>query len=288
MVEIANIAINWLLISALYALIAVGFTLIFGVGGVLNLFHGGSILVGAFTAYYLGTQGFSPLVGLVAAIGLTVAINYVLYRFTISKVENKPIVVMILTLLFAVLAEEVVLEVFGDTAKIVGKVVPGFINIAGIQLQSNRVLLFALSWVLIGAFLFLINRTYIGRAIIATSMSKRGAILSGVDTKRVNTSVWMLAGGLAGTAGVFTASFQTAAYNMWLDPLVISFSIVVIGGLGSIKGSIIGAYLIGGIETVTTTLIDPRLRGLGALILLIIVLMVKPQGLFGHAEVEAE
>jgi branched-chain amino acid transport system permease protein len=63
---------------------------------------------------------------------------------------------------------------------------------------------------------------------------------------------------------------------------------VVIGGLGSVRGSIIGAYLIGGLETLTATLVDPRLRGLGALVLLVLVLMLKPQGLFGHAEVEAE
>ncbi|MFC7236877.1 hypothetical protein ACFQS4_01195 [Saliphagus sp. GCM10025317] len=113
-------------------------------------------------------------------------------------------------------------------------------------------------------------------------MDTKGAAVVGINSGRMFLSVWILAGVLAGVAGVFLASFQTATYNMGLTPLILAFAIVVIGGLGSIKGSIIGAYLIGGVETAMVSFVSPRLNGLGGMVILVLVIMFKPKGMFGR------
>ncbi|MFC7165163.1 branched-chain amino acid ABC transporter permease [Halospeciosus flavus] len=127
-----------------------------------------------------------------------------------------------------------------------------------------------------------VNYTRTGKAILATSMSTKGAALVGVESERMYLYTWVIAGALAGLAGVFLGSIQTASWAMGRAPLVLSFSIVVLGGIGSIRGSLIGAYVIGFLEVFTVSYIDSSLSGLASLVVLVAILLVKPEGLFGR------
>ena len=100
-----------------------------------------------------------------------------------------------------------------------------------------------------GGLFYFVDRTRTGKAILATSMSDKGAALVGIDAERIYTYTWLLAGALAGVTGLFLASFQTASPTMGRTPLLLAFAIVVVGGLGSIRGSVIGAYLISFLDT---------------------------------------
>lgn len=155
----------------------------------------------------------------------------------------------------------------------------------GDSVRQNRVLVFAVSWLLIGGLFYFVDRTRTGKAILATSMSDKGAALVGIDAERIYTYTWLLAGALAGVAGLFLASFQTASPTMGRTPLLLAFAIVV-GGLGSIRGSVIGAYLISFLDHATVTFVSERLAGVSALVVLVAVLLVKPEGLFGRELVE--
>lgn len=230
---VSNIVVNGLIISALYAVVAIGFTLIFGVGGVLNLAHGASITVGAFGAYYVARVfGMGAWAGLVAGVLVAAAFGGLLYLVMIRRVQDEPIMVMILTLVTAVAVEQLILTVEGSQPKAIPALVGGVTPVAGTNLQHNLVVVFAVSWaIIIGLFLF-VNYTDAGKALIATSMSRKGAALVGIESDRVNLSTWIIAGGLAGLAGVFLGSFQTASWAMGRAPLVLSFSIVVLGGIG--------------------------------------------------------
>lgn len=283
MVDALNVVVNSLLISALYALVAIGFTLIFGVGGVLNLAHGATITVGAYAAAY-ATGAFDLGIGggMVAAIFAAGAFAAILYRGMIRRVQDQPVMVMILTLVIAVAFEQLVLAIAGSQPKAIPPLVGGQIVFAGSRFQTNLLVVFVLSWALIGGLFLFVNHTMAGKAILATSMSHRGASLVGIDSDQVTLSTWVLAGALAGVAGLFLGSFQTASWDMGRTPLILSFAIVVLGGIGSIRGSVIGAYLIGFLEVFTTTVIDPRLQGLAPLVVLVGVLLVKPEGLFGR------
>ncbi|MEF8807787.1 branched-chain amino acid ABC transporter permease [Natronomonas sp.] len=286
MVSGLNVAINVLLLGALYSLIAIGFTLIFGVGGVLNLSHGAIITVGAYTAHTVASATGSPALGAVAAAVGGGLFSVALYKGMIRKVRHNPVTVLILTLVVSIIVEQVMLIVFGSQALAVSGLISGRPEILGTRIGANRILVFGISWIIIGALFYFVNRTRTGKAIIATSMSEKGAALVGIDSEQIYTYTWIIAGVLAGLAGVFLASFQTAAPLMGRTPLLLSFAIVVVGGLGSIKGSVIGAYLISFLDQMTVTFVSTRLAGVSALVVLVAVLLVKPEGLYGRELVE--
>ncbi|ODR79526.1 inner-membrane translocator [Haladaptatus sp. W1] len=281
-----NTVVNATLISALYALVAIGFTLIFGVGGVLNLSHGAIITIGAFMAYFVtGVLGANIWVATLAALVVSGAFAAVLYFVLIRRVQHDPITVMILTLVTAIVVEEAVKVLVGTQPRAIPSLLGGHLAVMG-GIQLNRVFAFALSWVVIGALFVTVNYSRTGKAIIATSMSTRGASLVGIETNRMYLYTWVIAGALAGLAGVFLGSIQTAGWAMGRGPLVLSFSIVVLGGIGSIRGSLIGAYIIGFLEVFTVSYVDSSLSGLASLVVLVVILLVKPEGLFGRELVE--
>lgn len=287
MAAIASILINGLVISSLYALVAVGFTMIFGVGGTINLAHGAVITVGAFAAYSITSAGFGVWAGALAAMVVPALFSVALYKGFAERRRDNVVIVMILTLLASIAVEEIVRMVEGTQPRAIPPLVAGTTDLLGTSVQNNLVVVFVLSWVLIGGLFGFINYTNTGKAILATSMSTRGAALVGIESDRVNLYTWAIAGLLAGLAGLFLGSYQTASWAMGRDPLVLSFSIVVLGGLGSIRGSLVAAYVIGFLEVITTSAVDPRLSGLAGLVVLVAVLLVKPEGLFGREFAEA-
>ena len=287
MVDVANIVINGVVISSLYALVAIGFTMIFGVGGTINLAHGAVITIGAFAAYYVTTAGFGIWAGVLAAIAVPALFSVLLYKGFAERRSDNIIVVMILTLLASIVVEEVVRIVEGSQPRAIPALVGGTTEILGNGVQNNLLVAVVLSWLLIAGLFAFINYTSTGKAILATSMSPRGAALVGIESGRINLYTWAIAGVLAGLAGLFLGSYQTANWAMGREPLILSFSIVVLGGLGSIRGSLVAAYVIGFLEVITTSAIDPRLSGLAGLVILVLVLLVRPEGLFGRELAEA-
>lgn len=283
MVNITNILIGGIAISSLYALVAIGFTLIFGVGGVFNLAHGALLALGGFTSYFISFRyGFSPILGLVGAVVVTGAVGGVLYLQVIEPVEDNTVAVLILTLLAGFLIQ-FGFGIFVTKQTIsIPQLAPGSVTIAGTGIQNNTIFVFVSSVLLMIGLFYLVERTDVGKAIIAMSMSEKGSSLVGINDRRMKLYTWVLASMFAGFAGVLLTSFQTGQWNMGLQPLLLSFTIVILGGLGSIKGSIIAAYLIGFIETITTSVISSQLTGIVPLSLLIVILIVRPQGLFGR------
>jgi len=279
---LSGVVVNAVMISALYALVAIGFTLIFGVGGVLNLAHGASITIGAYAAYYVTSAfGLNVWFGAIGALVVPAAFSALLYAGVIRYVEDDPITVMIMTLVTSIAIEELVKVQFGTQSLAVPSLVSGQFHVLG-GIQVNRVLVFALSWVLIGLLFAVVNYTRTGKAILATSMTAKGAALVGIESDRMYLYTWILAGAFAGLAGLFLASLRTADPVMGRTPLVLSFSIVVLGGIGSIRGSVIGAYIIGFLETFTQSYGSSSLTGLASLVVLVLILLVKPEGLFGR------
>lgn len=271
------------MISGLYALVAIGFTLIFGVGGVLNLAHGATITVGAFSAYYVGRVfELGVPAAVLAAVVVPALFGGLLYLGMIKRLEDEPIMVMIITLVVSVVIEQAILVFEGPTSRALPVLVEGQFQLAGARFQNMLGVMFVVSWAIIVLLFLFVNYTKMGKAILAVSMSHKGASLVGIRSSRINLATWIIAGGFAGIAGLFLGQYLTADFTMGRNPLVLSFAIVVLGGIGSIRGSVVGAYLIGFLEVATTNLIDPRLQGLAPLVVLVLVLLVKPEGLFGR------
>jgi branched-chain amino acid transport system permease protein len=289
MADLLNVVINATTISALYAIIAIGFTLIFGVGGVLNFSHGALITTGAYAAYFVAGTGESQLgyptaIGLVAGIVAAGVGGGVLYLGIIQFIEDQPVTLSILTFVIGFALQHAYRIFFpvGTGRITVPKLIDGSVDVLGQEVALIKVFVFVLSWVIIGGVFYFVNETRTGQAVLATSMTKKGAALVGIDSRRVNLVVWVLAAAFAGIAGVLLMLQQTGAWNMGTEPLILAFSIVILGGLGSIRGSVVGAYVIGFVETMTTSWISTRLTGLASLVLLVAFLLAKPEGLFGR------
>lgn len=291
---LGNFLINWLVFSALYALTAIGFTIIFGVGGVLNLAHGASITISAFVTF-LGYQNFQASLGDTAAlvvaflIGLVLValFNAFLYLVLVRGLERVyesaeyvTLMVMIVTLLSALVVEQYFRLRYGSQPRSVPSFVDGVIP--GTNVEMNLLLGFVVSWIVIAILFVLVTRSKVGMGLVAASMTQHGAEIVGVDLKKLYLYTWILAGVLAGIAGVFLGSFGQAQYTMGRSPLVISFAIVIFGGLGSIRGSVIGAYVIGFLEIGTATFIDPNAVGITSFVVVVAVLLLRPEGLYGR------
>lgn len=281
---VVQVMINVLLLSALYALVAIGFTMIFGIADILNLAHGAAIIVGGFAAFYTVDLGLNIWLAGLLAILLPAVFSLALYRILIEPVEHENTLVIITTLIVLTMVEEIFRNVAGTSSHVLPSLVSGGTSIAGVSIQYNRVVMFVVAWAAIVGLVLFIDRTWLGRAIKGVSMSTRGSVLVGVDNRRVVLATFGIAGALAGAAGLFLGISQGVSWDMGLEPLLIAFAIVVIGGMGSIKGSVVGAHIIGLVETLTTTYVDARLTGVSALVIMMFIIVARPNGLYGRPQ----
>jgi len=266
--------------------------MIFGVARVLNLAHGALVLFGAYVAIWLHSSddftirlpqaGLSLPWALLGAVIATTLLAVLIYLVLVRHIQDKPITVFMTTLLVAIMMEVVIEQGFASNPRALPPLVGGEFPLFGIHLPYNRLVASGIALAAIAALWLFVNRTKVGMAILATSMAPVGAALIGVNAHRIQLITWAISGALAAVAGVFLASFLGTSPVGGRFPLVISFTIVILGGLGSIQGSLLAAYLVGYMETITTYLLSPAYRGFPSLILLVLVLLFRPQGLLGR------
>jgi branched-chain amino acid transport system permease protein len=286
-----QILIDGFAVGSLYALGAMGFALIFGVSGVLNLSHGALMVAAVVAAWAAGNDlHVGPYAG--AAIGVVVGLvaSLVTYFAVVRPLQNsqkiredeKEIFILTATLLWGIMIQELIAYFYTNNAKTVSPIVGGVINIAGVRTPANELFTAIVCWIVIGVLWLLVNRTRAGKAVLAASMNPRGVTLLGIELPQIYIAVWAIYGLLIGVAGVLLGMFLgVSSYSV--GPLTASaFSIVVLGGLGSVSGALIAAYVVGYLETITAYLISPAYRTIPALLLLVVVMYVRPRGLLGR------
>ncbi len=284
-----QILIDGFAISTLYGLGAVGFTLMFGVSGVLNLAHGSTMLVAAVVAWIvadpLGAYG-GALAGLLSGIACAFATYFLIVRpIQRSRAippEEKEIFVLTGTLLWGIMIQEAVAYFTTTSPHTVRPLIAGVIDIGGVRTPTNEVLTAVLCWSAIGGLWLLVNRTRAGKALLAASINPRGLTLLGYELSSIYLLVWAIYGVLAGVAGVLLGAFLGVSSENAGTLTASAFSIVVLGGLGSVSGSLIAAYAVGYLETITAYLVAPYLRTIPSLLLLVLVVYLRPQGLLGR------
>ena len=280
-----QIIIQGLLLSGLYALIAMGFMLIFSIGRTLNLAYGAYLMVGGYVYFWLSQQlGMPQVLGFIGAIFVGVLMGLLKHQFIVKPLKGDHVAVEISTLILAVVMQAGIVLVFGDSSKILLPIVPGVMRIAGATVTYSILTATIISWIIITILYLFVRRTHTGRAMQAVSMDKKGALISGIDSERINLITWGLSGGLGAIGGAFFASYTQLSPSMWVAPLIISVAIVIVGGIGSIIGTLIVAHIIGFLEVIVVSVWAPELRGVFTMLLIIAVLVMRPQGLFGRAE----
>ena len=279
-----QILVDGFAISALYALGATGFTLIFGVSG-------GLMVLGAVAAWAATNElHVGAYLAALFGIGVTLIAAFATYFVVVRPLqtsrripkEETEIFVLTGTLLWGIMIQEITAYFFTDNAKTVLPIVEGVVNIFGVRTPQNEIFTAIICWVVIALLWLIVNKTRSGKAVLAASMNPRGVTLLGFELSRIYIAIWAIYGVLAGIAGVLLGMFLgVSTYSA--GPLTGSaFSIVVLGGLGSVSGSLVAAYVVGYLETVTAYMISPAYRFIPALLLLVAVMYVRPQGLFGR------
>jgi branched-chain amino acid transport system permease protein len=286
-----QILVDGFAISALYGLGAVGFTLMFGVCGVLNLAHGGILVIAALVGWWVAADyGAGPYGGAAVGVLAGVVASFVTYYAVIRPIQRSKVIpkveeeifILTATLLWGIMLQVGLDYLFSNNPISIQPLLPGVLSIAGVRTPWNEVLIAILCWGFIGLLSLFVNYTGIGKQILAASITPRALTLLGYDLGRIYLIVWAIYGVLAGLAGVLLASFLGASADNAGALTASAFTIVILGGLGSVPGSLIAAYIVGYAETITAYLIAPTLRPIPALLILVIVIYIRPQGLLGR------
>jgi branched-chain amino acid transport system permease protein len=269
--------------SAIYAMLAVGFTLIFGVARILNLAHGSFYALGAYGTYFLTTHQQWPLlpaalvsVAVVAAFGIGVE------RVLIRPMRKSQLAVLMITLATALVIEQALFLTFGSEYRNVPAFVDRMVMIGDVAVGGARLLALGIGAVLIGILWLFIQHTRLGSAILAISQDPQAAQYMGIPSDRIFAMVMGISAALAAAAGVLAGPFLTVQPTMWLLPIVKAFAIVVVGGLGSIPGSILAALMLGYAETIVGYLVSSAWTEIVSVLATLLMLVLRPAGIFGR------
>ncbi|HYY52946.1 MAG TPA: branched-chain amino acid ABC transporter permease [Myxococcales bacterium] len=279
-----DILVTGLVNGSAYALLAIGFSLVFGVARIVNIAHTAFYMLAAYCLYALLVRfGMGvPLAGVVSVLSVTL-LSVVCYRLVIEPVRQHEAAVLISTIALALIFQETMLRIFGGHYLGIPSAIEGVASVLGIAIPWQRLLILIVAAAMLGSTWFLLYRTRLGLAIRATANDLEVASLMGMDVNRVAMATIAISVALAAVAGVSVAPVFVVDPFMWLSPLVTVLSVVVLGGLGSIHGSVIGALVIGYVEAITVFALPQGafLKGAVALSIMVIVLLVRPEGLFG-------
>jgi branched-chain amino acid transport system permease protein len=279
---VIQILVYGAVISAIYAMLAVGFTLIFGVARILNLAHGSFYALGAYSVYALTVDAHLPLwLACLIAVPLVGAFGIAVERVLVRPLRRSMLAVLLITLAVALAVEQGLLLIFGSEARNVPSMVEATYHFAGVDISAQRLLaLGAAAAILAGLWLFM-QHTRLGSAILAISQDAEAAQYMGIPSDHIYSLVMGLSAAIAAAAGILVAPFQTVIPGMGLLPLVKAFAIVVVGGLGSIPGSIVGALLLGYSETIIAFEVSIEWSQIVSVAAVFTTLVLRPSGFFG-------
>ena len=288
---VAQFVVNGALVGALFAAVAVGFALIWGVVDIINIAHGEMVMLGGYTSYWLlefgtGDVVASPLAVLATvpvAVAVLFVVGYLLQRVVVSQVTGTD---MFLTLLMtfgaSIAIQQLALQAWTANPR---SIQVAFANpsmtLAGLVVPKMKLIAFVGGLVLTAALWLFLQYTRTGRAIRAVAQNPEAAELIGIDVEHTRATTFGLSSGIAGGAGSFVAVILNIQPQMGLVYTLKSFVIVVFGGVGSIPGALVGGLLLGSVEQLTAGLVSSQWTLAVSFSLLVVLLIVKPQGLFG-------
>jgi branched-chain amino acid transport system permease protein len=283
---VLDIIISGLISGSMYALLAAGFSLIFGVARIVNFAHTAFYMVAAYGIYF-GTQrlGLHPLWCMIASVILVTLFGLIVYKFFIDPIREHEAAVLIGTIALAMAMQEIMLLIFSGGYLSVPSLIKGFFTVFGVKVFYQQLLTFGLVLFILAALWALLMKTKLGLAIRSTADDREVANLMGINESLTAMITMAVTVGLAGLTGAVVVPLTILDPFMWTHPLIMMLAVVVLGGLGSLKGSFVGAYILGFAEALVVFLIPKGafLKGSVALSVMILVLLIRPEGLFGVA-----
>jgi branched-chain amino acid transport system permease protein len=268
--------------SAIYAMLALGFTVVFGVARTLNLAHGAFYAVGAYLAYLFSVEvGLPLLVAALASVLLTAGFGALTEIFVIRPQRASQLAVLVVTLGLGLVVEQVLLLAFGSEVRNVPAFIEAKYTIGGADVAGQRLLTLGACATVLTALWAFVHHTRVGAAILAASQDALAARYMGIAVDRLYVGVVALSAGLAAAAGILAGPFLSVNPSMGLLAMVKAFAIVIVGGLGSPQGSILAAVLLGYSETIVAFAISSAWIEVVSLGAVLATLLVRPAGLRG-------
>ncbi|MCS7130392.1 MAG: branched-chain amino acid ABC transporter permease [Archaeoglobaceae archaeon] len=271
--------------GGIFALLASGFSLIFGVSRILNFAHGACFAISAYLAILLVNEFsfnvyFATLFGVIASILL----GFMVYCLT-RPIRSNIVMVIIVTLAFALLVEQILLLNFGDRGLTLKPFVEG-IQVIHEDLRIAKIRILAI-FIAIGLILLLeifVNGTILGKRINAVSQDSESAMLLGINVEWIYLATMTISSALAGFSGILYAQIFNIYPELVLRVLIYAFAVVILGGLGSLRGSILASFIIGYLFVITTMLLGAQWSEFVMLLAIVSILILRPTGLFGVKE----
>jgi branched-chain amino acid transport system permease protein len=283
----ADIIIFGTIWGAIYTILALGFTLIFGVARILNLAYGAMYLVASYLIYSLVSGlNMAAVPAWFIAVAATCLAGMALYRVFIFPLRASLGRVLIVTAGIAIFLQEVAVLVYSTEPRYVPTALAGSFAILHVRVTYQQLVTIIVAFILVFALHAFLVRTRLGRELRAVAQDTEMAALMGIPVERAYLSAMVLSTGLAAAAGALVAPFLTVSPDMGWSPLLVAFTIVVLGGLGSLWGTIVAAFIVAYAEMMTAFLISPQLREAVTFAIMIATLTVRPHGLFGKGIVE--
>ena len=281
---IIDIIISSLINGSIYAILAIGFSLIFGVARIVNIAHTAFYMLASYCIYYMTNKlGIHPILGMMVAVILVTTIGLISYKLFIDPIREHEAAVLIATIALAIALQEIMLLFFSGDYLSVPPLIEGFFSIFGVKVFYQQFLTFIVVLVILAALRALLMKSRLGLAIRSTAQDREVANLMGMNESRVAMLTVGISLALAGLAGAVVVPLTIINPFMWMHPLIMMMAVVVLGGLGSIKGSFIAAYILGFAEALVVFLapMGSYLKDSVALSIMILVLLIRPEGLFG-------
>lgn len=283
---------NGLVLGSIYALSALGFTLIFGAARVVNFAYGEMLMMGAFFSFaimtYLSVPFFLALPFAMVGIALlSVAMFYAVLRplmrgsYTSLQVELQ---IILVTLGMLYVLRETAIIIWGTAPRQMSSGISGIVMVGDVVMTNHRLVVIGITMLLVVGLYLLLYRTKVGKALRAIAQNRQGAEAIGLNVDRVVTFAFAISGAMACAAGSLLGTLYAVEPAMGAAPLIKAFIIVIFGGLGSVPGALVGGLAIGLIENLAGAYISFAYKDVFAFILLIVILLLRPSGLFGRTQ----
>lgn len=281
-----QVLFSGLALGSIYGLVALGFAVVFKATDVINFAQGMFVCVGAYLAVTAGTLLHLPFAATVVFILAGAALIGALIQTTLIRpLTGRPVLAIIMvTIALSIVLRALIEIIYGPQPRVLETPMPtGALIVAGVRISQLHLLAAAVSWTCVGAFALFFRFTSFGLQMRATANGHEAALVSGINVERVNRVAWAIGSMLAAIGGLFLGQLQLASTDLETAGLL-ALPAVVIGGLQSIPGAIVGGLMVGLIEQLASSYVSPRASDVFVYMLLLLVLMVRPWGLFGQRE----
>ncbi len=298
MTEFLQQLINGLAFGSILALIALGYTMVYGILRFINFAHGDVFMIGAFAGYYLTPRVaaflptpsiWSAFVVMIGAMAICAVLGILIERFAYRPLRQSPkLAVLITSIGVSLFLEYGGQNVFGAAPRPFPKLIPEYsIGTGGLSVTSNQIIVLAVTLALLVVLRFIVLKTKTGMAMRALAFNPEGAALMGVNTNVIISFTFGLGSALAAAAGIlFAVLYPAVDPLMGIMPGLKAFCAAVLGGIGNLPGAAVGGLIIGTVETLVAAYVSSTYRNAIAFAVLILILLIKPSGIFGKKDIE--